>query len=71
MDSTSPCAESPSGSCGSRSPRQHRPDPQLSEYHSRVQLKNLLSASLYRSAAGPAHISIYLSYFIYVLIPAI
>jgi uncharacterized membrane protein len=51
--------------------RQHRHDPELSEYHSRVQLKNLLSAFLYLSAAGLAHVSIYLSYFIYVLIPVI
>ena len=29
--------------------RQHRHDPEFSEYHSRVQLKNLLSASLYLS----------------------
>ena len=51
--------------------RQHRHNPQMSEYHTRVQLKNLISAFLYLSAAGLAHVSIYLSYFIYVLIPAI
>ena len=43
----------------------------MSEYHTRVQLKNLFSAFLYLSAAGLAHLSIYLSYSIYVLIPAI
>ena len=51
--------------------RQHRHDPEMSEYHSRVQLKNLFSGFLYLSAAALAHVSIYISYFIYVLIPAI
>ena len=51
--------------------RQHRHDPEMSEYHSRVQLKNLFSGFLYLSAAALAHVSVYISYFIYVLIPAI
>jgi uncharacterized membrane protein len=51
--------------------RQHRHDPEMSEYHSRVQVKNLFSGLLYLSAAALAHVSIYISYFIYVLIPAI
>lgn len=51
--------------------RQHRSDPEMSEYHSRVQVKNLFSAFLYLSAAGLAHVSVYISYFIYVLIPAL
>jgi uncharacterized membrane protein len=51
--------------------RQHRHNPRTSQYHTRVQLKNLFSASLYLSAAGLAHVSIYISYFIYVLIPVI
>jgi uncharacterized membrane protein len=51
--------------------RQHRHDPEMSEYHSRVQLKNLFSGFLYLSAAAMAHVSVYISYFIYVLIPAI
>jgi uncharacterized membrane protein len=50
---------------------QHRHDPEMSEYHSRVQVKNLFSGFLYLSAAALAHVSIYISYFIYVLIPAI
>lgn len=50
--------------------RQHRHDPEMSEYHSRIQLKNLFSAILYLSAAALAHVSIYISYAIYVLIPA-
>ena len=51
--------------------RQHRHDPEMSEYHTRVQLKNLFSAFLYLSAGALAHVSIYISYFIYVLIPAL
>ena len=51
--------------------RQHRHDPEMSEYHARVQLKNLLSAFLYLSAGALAHVSIYISYFVYVLIPMV
>ena len=51
--------------------RQHSHDPEMSEYHSRMQTKNLFSAFIYLAAAGSAHISIYISYFIYVLIPAL
>jgi len=51
--------------------RQHRHDPEMSEYHARVQLKNLLSAFLYLSAGALAHVSIYISYFAYVLIPMV
>jgi uncharacterized membrane protein len=51
--------------------RQHHHDPEMSEYHSRMQTKNLFSAFIYLAAAGSAHISIYISYFIYVLIPAL
>ena len=50
--------------------RQHSHDPEMSEYHSRIQLKNLFATLLYLAAAGLAHVSIYISYFIYVLIPA-
>jgi hypothetical protein len=50
--------------------RQHQHDPEMSEYHSRMQLKNLFSAFLYLTAAAVAHISIYIAYLIYVLIPA-
>ena len=51
--------------------RQHQHDPEISEYHARVQLKNLLSAFLYLSAGALAHVSIYISYFVYVLIPMV
>lgn len=51
--------------------RQHRHDPEMSEYHSRMQMKNLFSAFLYLSAGALAYFSIYISYFVYVLIPAI
>jgi TMEM175 potassium channel family protein len=50
--------------------RQYSHDPEMSEYHSRIQLKNLFSTLLYLAAAGLAHVSIYISYFVYVLIPA-
>ena len=50
---------------------QHRDNPETREYHSRIQLKNLFSAFLYLTTAGLAHVSIYISYFIYVLIPAL
>lgn len=50
---------------------QNRQDPEMSEYHSRIQRKNLFSAFLYLTAAGLAHVSIYISYFVYVLIPAL
>jgi len=50
--------------------RQHQHDPEMSEYHSRVQTKNLFSGFLYLTAGGLAHVSIYIPYFVYVLIPA-
>jgi hypothetical protein len=42
----------------------------MSEYHSRVQTKNLFSGFLYLVGGGLAHVSIYIPYFVYVLIPA-
>jgi uncharacterized membrane protein len=51
--------------------RQHQHDPEMSEYHSRVQTKNLFSGFLYLTAGGLAHVSIYIPYFVYVLIPTI
>jgi len=51
--------------------REHRHDPEMSEYHARVQLKNLFSAFLYLSAGALAHVSIYISYSVYVLIPVV
>jgi len=50
--------------------RQHQHDPEMSEYHSRVQTKNLFSGFLYLVGGGLAHVSIYIPYFVYVLIPA-
>jgi hypothetical protein len=47
--------------------RQHQDDPEMSEYHSRMQLKNMSSALLYLTAAALAHVSVYIAYFIYVL----
>ena len=41
----------------------------MSEYHSRAQTKNRSSGFLYLMAGGLAHISIYISYFVYVLMP--
>ena len=50
--------------------RQHRYNAEMSEYHSRIQMKNLFSAFLYLTAGGLAHVSIYIAYSVYVLIPA-
>jgi uncharacterized membrane protein len=50
--------------------RQHRHDPELTAYHEGVQRKNAFSGSLYLLAAPLAYVSIYASFFIYVLIPA-
>jgi uncharacterized membrane protein len=49
--------------------RQHRHDPEMHEYHSRIQFKNTSSAVLYLSAVPLAYFSIYLSYAIYIAIP--
>ena len=50
--------------------RQNRHDPALSEYHQAVQRKNAFSGFLYLIAAPLAYASIYASFFIYILIPA-
>lgn len=50
--------------------RQSRHDTNLTEYHLGVQRKNFLSAGLYFSSAPLAYVSIYVSFFIFVLIPA-
>lgn len=50
--------------------RQARGNPDVSAYHKSIQRKNLSSAALYLSAAPLAYISIYISFFIFVLIPA-
>lgn len=51
--------------------RQDRNDAYLSEYHARVQHKNLFSASLYLLAAPLAYVTVYASFFIFGLIPAL
>jgi uncharacterized membrane protein len=50
--------------------RQYRHDNGLAEYHAGVQRKNLFSAALYFSAVPLAYVSVYTSFFIFVLIPA-
>ena len=50
--------------------RQDQHDPELTEYHAKIQRKNLLSTLLYFLAAPMAHVSIYASFFIFALIPA-
>ena len=50
--------------------RQHGHDPDLTEYHQGMQRKNAFSGFLYLLAAPLAYISIYASFFIYILIPA-
>lgn len=51
--------------------RQYRDDPEMSEYHAAMQRKNAFSATLYLLSAPLAYISIYFSYFIFILIPVI
>ena len=50
--------------------KQHAHDPEMTEYHARMQLKNLSASGLYLSAAVLAYASIYFSYAIYIAIPA-
>lgn len=50
--------------------RQER-DPQMAEYHQRIQRKNLFSLMLYLSSVPLAYISVYLSFLIFGLIPAL
>jgi uncharacterized membrane protein len=49
--------------------RQHAHDPEMTEYHSRVQVKNVMATGIYLSAAILAYVSIYLAYAIYIAIP--
>jgi uncharacterized membrane protein len=49
--------------------QQHQHDPEMTEYHSRMQMKNVMSTGMYLSAAALAYASIYLAYAIYVAIP--
>jgi uncharacterized membrane protein len=50
--------------------QQDRHDSALAEYHMSIQRKNLLSAVLYFASVPLAYVSIYASFFIFALIPA-
>jgi uncharacterized membrane protein len=50
--------------------QQDRHDSALAEYHESIQRKNALSAALYVASVPLAYVSIYASYFIFALIPA-
>ncbi len=50
--------------------QQDRHDSALAEYHMSIQRKNLLSAGLYLASVPLAYVSIYASFFIFALIPA-
>ena len=50
--------------------RQERDNEKMAEYHAAVQRKNALSAVLYLSSVPLAYVSVYASFFIFVLIPA-
>ena len=49
---------------------QDRNDTHLSEYHAAIQRKNAFSLGLYASSVPLAYVSVYASFFIFVLIPA-
>jgi len=49
--------------------RQHSHDPEMTEYHSRMQVKNVMATGMYLSAAALAYATILISYAIYVAIP--
>ena len=49
--------------------RQSRHDSAMTEYHQRIQRKNALSGALYLLSVPLAYVSIYASFFIFVLIP--
>jgi len=50
--------------------RQSRHDPAMVEYHERIQRKNAFSGALYLSSVPLAYVSIYASFLIFALIPA-
>jgi len=50
--------------------RQEAQNAEMADYHRAVQRKNLLSGSLYLSSVPLAYVSIYASFFIFALIPA-
>ena len=49
--------------------QQHSRDPEMAEYHSRMQMKNVMATGMYLAAAALAYATIYFSYAIYVAIP--
>jgi uncharacterized membrane protein len=49
---------------------QDRGDGTLADYHSSIQRKNLFSAVLYLASVPLAYVSVYASFFIFALIPA-
>ena len=51
--------------------RQHSHDMEMSEYHRGMQRKNAISFLLYLSTVPLAYVSIYASFFVFVLIPAL
>jgi uncharacterized membrane protein len=51
--------------------RQAAQNPEMVEYHRRVQRKNVVSFLLYLSSVPLAYVSIYASFFVFVLIPAL
>jgi uncharacterized membrane protein len=51
--------------------RQHEADQDLHGYHTGIMWKNLASAGIYFLAAPLAYVSIYVSFFIFILIPAV
>ena len=51
--------------------RQYRHDIEMSTYHSRAQTKNFFSATLYALTVPLAYVSVYFSYAIFLLIPAL
>ena len=50
--------------------RQDQHDPALADYHISVQRKNAFAATLYLASVPLAYVSIYASYFIFALVPA-
>jgi uncharacterized membrane protein len=50
--------------------RQDQHDTALADYHASIQRKNVLSGALYLSSVPLAYVSIYASFFIFALIPA-
>ncbi|HEV2176346.1 MAG TPA: TMEM175 family protein [Terriglobia bacterium] len=49
----------------------HRDDPTLADYNQRMLRKSVVSTTLYAASAPLAYVSVYLSFLIFVLIPAL